>query len=44
MKTIAQRLGLMETTVRNHIRLLFLELGVRSQLEAVACARAHELV
>ena len=44
VKTVAQRLGLMETTVRNHIRLLFLELGVHSQLEAVARARAYELV
>ena len=44
VKTVARRLGLMETTVRNHIRLLFFELGVHSQLEAVARARAYELV
>jgi len=44
VKTVARRLGLAETTVRNHIRLLFLELGVHSQLEAVARARAYELV
>jgi DNA-binding CsgD family transcriptional regulator len=40
-KQIASRLGLSETTVRNHIRAILLELGVHSQLEAVA--RAHEL-
>jgi PAS domain S-box-containing protein len=44
VKTIAHRLGLMETTVRNHIRRLFAELGAHSQLEAVARARALELV
>jgi len=44
VKTVARGLGLAETTVRNHIRLLFLELGVHSQLEAVARARAYKLV
>ena len=44
VKTVARRLGLMETTVRNHIRLLFLALGVHSQLEAVARARAFGLL
>ena len=44
VKLVARRLGLMETTVRNHIRLLFLELGAHSQLEAVARARAYELI
>ena len=34
----------METTVRNHIRLLHLALGAHSQLEAVARARAFGLV
>ncbi len=34
----------METTVRNHIRLLFPELGVHSQLETVARGRAYELI
>jgi DNA-binding CsgD family transcriptional regulator len=43
-KVIARGLGLRETTVRNHIRLLFLALGVHSQLEAVARARAFGLV
>jgi DNA-binding NarL/FixJ family response regulator len=44
VKTIAGRLGLTEATVRNHIRLLFLALGAHSQLEAVARARAYDLV
>jgi DNA-binding CsgD family transcriptional regulator len=43
-KVIALELGLMETTVRNHIRLLFLALGAHSQLEAVARARSFRLV
>jgi PAS domain S-box-containing protein len=43
-KVVARRLGLMETTVRNHIRLLFLALGAHSQLEAVARARAFGLI
>lgn len=43
-KTIARGLGLMETTVRNHIRLLHLALGAHSQLEAVARARAFGLI
>jgi DNA-binding CsgD family transcriptional regulator len=43
-KVVALRLGLRETTVRNHIRLLFLALGAHSQLEAVARARAYELI
>jgi len=38
-KVIATKLGLSETTVRNHIRGIFLELGCHSQLEAVAKAR-----
>jgi PAS domain S-box-containing protein len=44
VKTVARRLGLMETTVRNHVRLLFLALGAHSQLEAVARARAYGLL
>jgi PAS domain S-box-containing protein len=44
VKTAASRLGLKETTVRNHIRLLFVALGAHSQLEAVARARAYDLV
>jgi len=43
-KVVAQRLGLMETTVRNHIRLLFRQLGVHSQLEAVVRARDYRLI
>lgn len=38
-REIARRLGLSETTVRNHIQAILLALGVHSQLEAVACAR-----
>ncbi len=44
VKTIAHRLGLMETTVRNHVRRLLSELEAHSQLEAVARARAFELI
>jgi PAS domain S-box-containing protein len=44
VKTVARRLGLMETTVRNHVRLLFLALGAHSQLEAVARAREYGLI
>jgi PAS domain S-box-containing protein len=38
-KVIASRLGLSETTVRNHIRGVLTQLGCHSQLEAVATAR-----
>jgi len=41
---IAPRLGLAETTVRNHIRAVLGELGAHSQLEAVARARDQGLV
>jgi PAS domain S-box-containing protein len=44
VKTVACRLGLRETTVRNHVRLLLVALGAHSQLEAVARARAYGLV
>ncbi len=44
VKRVAVRLGLTETTVRNHVRMLFLELGVHSQLEAVARGRAFALI
>jgi len=44
VKEIARLLLLSETTVRNHIRAVLLELGAHSQLEAVAKARALELV
>ena len=43
-KTIAASLGLAETTVRNHIRAILLELGAHSQLEAVAKARRWRIV
>lgn len=38
-KVVATRLGLAETTVRNHIRAVLVQLGCHSQLEAVAKAR-----
>ena len=38
-KVIARELGLAETTVRNHIRAVLLELGCHSQLAAVAKGR-----
>ena len=38
VKEIAVRLGLSETTVRNHVRLLLRRLECHSQLEAVARA------
>jgi PAS domain S-box-containing protein len=43
-KVIAARLGLSETTVRNHIRGLLRRLGAHSQLEAVATARRLEVI
>jgi PAS domain S-box-containing protein len=44
VKVVAGRLGLRETTVRNHIRLLLVALGAHSQLEAVARGRDYGLV
>jgi PAS domain S-box-containing protein len=44
VKTVAARLGLMETTVRNHVRLLLVALDAHSQLEAVARARSFGLL
>jgi DNA-binding CsgD family transcriptional regulator len=41
---IAERLGVAETTARNHIRAVLSELRAHSQIEAVARARAHGLV
>jgi DNA-binding NarL/FixJ family response regulator len=38
-RTIAARLGLTESTVRNHIRAVLAKLGCHSQLEAVATGR-----
>jgi PAS domain S-box-containing protein len=43
-KAIAKRLGIAETTVRNHIRMILVELGCHSQLEAVAEARRRRLI
>jgi DNA-binding NarL/FixJ family response regulator len=44
VKEIAARLGLSETTVRNHVRLLLRGLECHSQLEAVARAREWRLL
>ena len=44
VKTIAARLGLKETTVRNHVRLVLVALGAHSQLEAVARARGFGML
>jgi PAS domain S-box-containing protein len=43
-KVIANRLGLAEATVRNHIRAILVALGTHSQLEAIARARRLRLV
>lgn len=43
-KIVARRLRISETTVRNHIRSILLELGCHSQLEAVAEARRRRLL
>jgi DNA-binding CsgD family transcriptional regulator len=43
-KVIAARLGVAEVTVRNHIRAILLQLGCRSQLEALAEARRRRLL
>lgn len=42
--SIASKLGLSETTVRNHIRATLGRLGCHSQLEAVAEARRHGII
>lgn len=44
VKEIAARLGLCETTVRNHIRAILLRLGCHSQLEAVTKALREGIV
>ena len=41
---IAGKLGLTETTVRNHIRAVLSELGAHSQLQAVVSARRNGLL
>ena len=43
-KVIASRLRLSETTIRNHIRAILMQLGCHSQLEAVAKARRLGIV
>lgn len=44
VRSLAARLGMRETTARNHVRALLVELGAHSQLEAVATARRLGLV
>lgn len=44
VKTIAVRLGISETTTRNHIAAILRRLGCHSQLEAVADARRLGLI
>ena len=41
---IARRLGISETTVRNHVRAILSRLGCHSQLEAVAAARRRGII
>jgi DNA-binding NarL/FixJ family response regulator len=44
VRAIAVRLGLTESTVRNHVSALLRRLGCHSQLEAVARARQWRLL
>jgi DNA-binding CsgD family transcriptional regulator len=43
-KVIATQLGVVEATVRNHIRAILMALGAHSQLEAIANARRLRLI
>jgi PAS domain S-box-containing protein len=43
-KAIATRLGIVEVTVRNHIRAILVALDAHSQLEAIANARRSRLI
>jgi DNA-binding NarL/FixJ family response regulator len=43
-KRIARRLGITESTARNHIRAILVQLGCHSQLEALAVARRQRLL
>jgi DNA-binding NarL/FixJ family response regulator len=43
-KAVAQRLGIRETTVRNHIHAILAQLGCHSQLEAIVRARRDALI
>jgi DNA-binding CsgD family transcriptional regulator len=43
-KVIATQLGVVEATVRNHIRAILVALGAHSQLEAIANARRLRLI
>jgi DNA-binding NarL/FixJ family response regulator len=43
-KVIAQRLGIAQVTVRNHIQAILNELRCHSQLEAVAEARRRKML
>lgn len=44
VRSVAQRLGLSEATVRNYVRRIFMALRCHSQLEAVAVARRAGLI
>jgi PAS domain S-box-containing protein len=43
-KGIATQLGIVEVTVRNHVRAILVALGAHSQLEAIASARRSHLI
>lgn len=43
-KAIAAQLGVVEATVRNHIRAILVALDAHSQLEAIANARRLKLI
>jgi len=43
-KAVARRLGIRETTVRNHIHAILAQLGCHSQLQAIARARRDALI
>ena len=43
-RAIAERLGIAETTARNHIHALLNRLGCHSQLQAVVLARENRLI
>ena len=39
MKALADKLGICESTARNHVRAVLAAFGAHSQLEAIAAAR-----
>jgi len=44
VRSIAKRLGVRESTARNHVHALLVDLDAHSQLEAVSRARAQRLI